>query len=113
MTPARLATLIAALFVLASTVAVASARYPDEELGITIERARAIDDPGRQRGSSFATCLDDVPDQDRPCVAAHLHNFAARARVIGGGVVATLILTALAFRRRYDRDPARAALGHG
>ncbi len=113
MTPQRLAVLIAAMFVLASTVAVASARYPDEEVGITIDRARAIDDAGRPRGSSFATCPNDAPHPDRPCVAAHLHNFAARARVIGGGVVAALILTAVAFRRRYDRGQARVALGHG
>ena len=103
MTAQRLAALIAALFVLSSTVAVASARYPDEEIGITVDRARAIDDPGRARGSSFATCSEEAADPDRPCTAAHLHNFAARARIMGGAVIASIALTGIAFRRRYDR----------
>ena len=103
MTPRRLAYLIGALFVLATATTIAIGRYPDQEAGLTVDRANALNEVARAGGSSYAECSRAAPDPDRPCTAVHLHNFAARARLLSAAVVVTVLLTSLGFRRRLDR----------
>lgn len=108
MTPRRLALLIAALFCLATAVAVAGARYPDDELAVTVDHARAAQQANPL--ATLASCFEDAPDPDAPCVVVHLHNFAARARLITLGILAAMALSAAAFRRDLD-VPRPAAYG--
>jgi hypothetical protein len=115
MTPGRLAFLIAALFSLSALTALGIARYPDQQF-VSVDEANELNRAYFEgEGASYVSeggCLQDAPDQMRPCIAIRLHNFAARARAIAAGIVLAMFFSAMAFRRSLD-TPREVSVGYG